>query len=125
MRPYLIVAAGSALGGALRYAVTVAAARLLGTGWPYGTFTVNLVGSFANGLIVGCFALKANAPQAWLLFLTTGVVGGFTTFSAFSLDIAVLYERGRFDLAALYLAASVSLSIAALFVALALVRHFP
>ena len=70
MRPYLIVSAGSALGGALRSAVTVAAARLLGTGWPYGTFTVNLVGSFAISLIVGCFALKANASQAWLLFLT-------------------------------------------------------
>ena len=99
-------------------------ARLLGTGWPYGTFTVNVVGSFTIGLIASYFALKSNASQAWLLFLTTGVVGGFTTFSAFSLDVALLYERGRLDLAALYVAGSVARSVGALFLALALVRRF-
>ena len=123
MPPSLIVALGSAIGGALRHAVNVGASRLLGTGWPYGTFTVNLVGSFAIGLIAGYFALKSHASQGWLLFLTTGVLGGFTTFSAFSLDVALLYERGRLDLAGLYAVASVVLSVAALFVALALVRR--
>ncbi len=123
MTSYLIVALGSAIGGALRHAVNVGAARVLGVGWPYGTFTVNIVGSFAIGVIVGYFALKTNASQAWLLFFTTGVLGGFTTFSAFSLDVALLYERGRLDLAALYLLGSVSLSIAALFLALMMVRR--
>ena len=124
MTAYLIVALGSAVGGALRHAVNVGTARLVGTGWPYGTFTVNLVGSFTIGLIAGYFALKGSAPQAWVLFMTTGVLGGFTTFSAFSLDIALLYERGRLDLAALYLGGSVVLSVGALFLALALVRRF-
>jgi fluoride exporter len=123
MTSYLIVALGSAIGGALRHAVNVGAARLLGIGWPYGTFTVNIVGSFTIGLIVGYFALKANASQAWLLFLTTGVLGGFTTFSAFSLDVALLYERGQLGLAALYLVGVVALSVGALFLALAIVRR--
>ena len=124
MSPYLIVALGSAVGGALRHGVNVGAARLLGTGWPYGTFAVNVVGSFAIGVIAGYFALKGNASQAWLLFLTTGVLGGFTTFSAFSLDVALLYERGRLDLLALFLVGSVVLSVGALFLALAIVRRF-
>jgi len=124
MNSYLIVALGSAIGGGLRHAVNVGAARLLGTGWPYGTFTVNVAGSFTIGLIVGYFALKGDASQAWRLFLTTGVLGGFTTFSAFSLDAALLYERGRLDSLALYLVGSVALSIGALFLALAIVRRF-
>jgi len=120
---YLIVALGSALGGALRHGVNVASARLLGTGWPFGTFTVNVVGSFAMGLIVGYFALRGHASQAWLLFLTTGILGGFTTFSAFSLDVAVLFERGRLDLTVVYVLASLMLSVAGLFLALVLVRR--
>jgi CrcB protein len=123
MMSYLIVAIGSALGGALRYGVAVTAARLLGTDWPYGTFAVNLAGSFAMGLIAGYLALRGNISQAWLVFLTTGVLGGFTTFSAFSLDAVVLYERGRLDLAGLYVAGSVAGSIVALVLALALVRR--
>ncbi len=125
MTAYLLVALGSGIGGALRHAINVGASRLLGTGWPYGTFTVNLVGSFAIGVIAGWFALKGHASQGWLLFLTTGVLGGFTTFSAFSLDVALLWERGRPDLAGLYAVGSVLLSIGALFLALALVRRFP
>ena len=120
---YLIVALGSALGGALRHGVNVASARLLGTGWPFGTFTVNVVGSFAMGLIVGYFALRGHGSQAWLLFLTTGILGGFTTFSAFSLDVAVLFERGRLDLTVVYVLASLTLSVAGLFLALVLVRR--
>ena len=103
--------------------VNVASARLLGTGWPFGTFTVNVVGSFAMGLIVGYFALRGHGSQAWLLFLATGILGGFTTFSAFSLDVAVLFERGRLDLTVVYVLASLMLSVAGLFLALALVRR--
>jgi CrcB protein len=123
MRSYLIVALGSALGGALRHGVNVACARLLGTGWPYGTFAVNVTGSFAIGVIVAAFALRGHLASRWLLFLTTGVMGGFTTFSAFSLDVALLYERGQLGLAALYLGGSVAVSVAALFLGLALARY--
>jgi fluoride exporter len=122
-RAYLIVALGSGIGGALRHGVNVAGARLLGTGWPYGTFAVNVVGSFAIGAIVSYFALRGHGAHGWLLFLTTGVLGGFTTFSAFSLDVVVLYQRGHAVPATLYLAASITVSIAALLVGLALVRR--
>jgi fluoride exporter len=125
MIPYLIVALGSAIGGALRHAVNVGAARLMGTGWPYGTFAVNVMGSFVMGLIAGYFALKGHASQRWLLFLTTGILGGFTTFSAFSLDVALLFERGRLPATAGYVVGSVALSVGALFLGLAIVRRFP
>jgi len=120
---YVIVALGSAIGGALRHGFNVAGARLMGTGWPYGTFTVNVVGSFAIGAIVAYFSLRGHIASAWLLFLTTGVLGGFTTFSAFSLDVVLLSERGHPGLAALYVAGSVIVSVAAAFVGLTLVRR--
>jgi CrcB protein len=123
MSAYLIVALGSAIGGALRHGVNVGAARLMGTGWPYGTFTVNVVGSLAMGVIAGYFALKGNVSQRWLLFLTTGILGGFTTFSAFSLDVSLLIERGRSGAVASYLLGSVALSVAALFLGLAIGRR--
>ena len=94
MKAYLIVFLGAGSGGALRHAVNLAALRVLGSGYPYGTLMVNVVGSLIMGLFTGWFALKADPGQAWRLFLTTGLLGGFTTVSAFSLDTAVLYERG-------------------------------
>lgn len=121
---YLIVFLGGGLGAALRHGVNLAAARLLGTAFPYGTLTVNVVGSLAMGLLAAYFAFKGDATQHWRLFFTTGVLGGFTTFSAFSLDVALLYERGETGLAVLYVVASVALSIAGLFAGLALVRNF-
>jgi CrcB protein len=121
---YMIVAFGSAIGGALRHGVNVGSARLFGSGWPYGTFLVNIIGSFVIGLLAAYFAFKGDAPQAWRLFLTTGVLGGFTTFSAFSLDVALLYERGQLGTAVLYAGSSVLVSVAALFTGLAIVRHF-
>ena len=120
---YVIVALGSAIGGALRYGVFVASARLLGTGWPYGTLTINVAGSLAIGAVVGYFAVRGLSASAWFLFLTTGVLGGFTTFSAFSLDVVVLYERGHTGLAALYVVSSVILSVVAAFLAMTLVRR--
>jgi CrcB protein len=121
---YLIVFLGGGIGAALRHGVNLAAARLAGTAFPYGTVTVNIVGSLAMGLIAAYFAFRGDASQHWRLFLTTGILGGFTTFSAFSLDVALLYERGELGLAALYIAVSVGVSIAALFAGLALVRSF-
>jgi fluoride exporter len=122
MTTYLLVALGSAIGGAFRHAVNVGAARYLGAGWPYGTFTVNVVGSFIMGIIAGYFAFRGTASQAWLVFLTTGILGGFTTFSAFSLDVALLIERGRVVETASYLLGSVGLSTGALFLGLRLIR---
>ena len=125
MLAYLIVALGSGIGGGLRHAVNVAAARVMGTSWPYGTFAVNVVGSFVMGLIAGYFAFKAtgSGSQRWVLFLTTGILGGFTTFSAFSLDVALLFDRGRLGATASYVLGSVGLSIAALFLGLAIARR--
>lgn len=121
---YLIVFLGGGLGAALRHGVNIATARSLGTGFPFGTLTVNVVGSLAMGVLAAYFAFKGDATQHWRLFFTTGLLGGFTTFSAFSLDAALLYERGQVGLAALYVAVSVVVAIAGLFAGLALVRHF-
>jgi CrcB protein len=122
MTAYLMVAVGSGIGGALRHAVNIGTARVLGTGWPYGTFTVNVVGSFVMGVLAGYFAFRGTPTQASVLFLTTGIIGGFTTFSAFSLDVVLLLERGRLDATAAYLLGSVALSVGALVLGLALTR---
>lgn len=122
MNAYLIVFLGAGFGGALRHGVNVAALRWLGMGFPYGTLIVNVVGSLAMGLLAGYFATKADPGQAWRLFLTTGILGGFTTFSAFSLDVAFLYERGEIAMTAVYVLTSVAVSVAALFAGLFLMR---
>src|SRR5271170_595202 len=119
---FLIVFLGGGLGAALRHGVNIAAARLLGTTFPYGTLAINVLGSLAMGLIAEYFALKVGLPQRWRLFLTTGVLGGFTTFSAFSLEAALLYERGQLAGAAIYVLASTVLAIGALFAGMAIVR---
>jgi len=120
---YLLVFLGGGLGASLRHAVNMAAAKAFGTGFPYGTFIINITGSIVMGLIAGYLAFRGEATQHWRLFLMTGILGGYTTFSAFSLDTALLYERGAFGLAAFYVLGSVSISIAGLFAALALVRY--
>ncbi len=122
MNPYLNVFIGSGLGGMLRYTANVWVPRVLGTAFPYHTLFVNIVGSLIMGLLAGYFALKSDPGQDWRLFLTTGIIGGFTTFSAFSLDTVVLYERGEVALAACYVLASIGVSLAALFAGLAIMR---
>lgn len=119
---YLIVFLGAGIGGALRHGVNVAALRLLGAGFPWGTLAINIVGSFAMGVIAEYFALKSGLPQHWRLFLTTGVLGGFTTFSAFSLEVALLYERGELLAAGLYMLGSAVLAVAGLFAGLYVIR---
>ena len=121
---FLIVFLGGGLGSALRHGINHLSARTLGTEFPYGTLIINVSGSLVMGLIAGYLAFKGDASQHWRLFLMTGILGGYTTFSAFSLDAALLYERGAMGLAALYVLASVILSIAGLFAGLALVRNF-
>ena len=120
----LLVFLGGGIGAAGRHGVNIAAARLFGIGFPWGTLIVNVLGSFAMGLLAAWFAFRAGAglSQHARLFLTTGILGGFTTFSAFSLDAALLWERGAIVAAASYVIVSVMLSIAGLFAGLALVR---
>lgn len=119
---YLIVFLGAGIGGTCRHGVNVAAARAFGTGFPVGTLVVNVAGSVVMGLLIGWFAHRADPGAAWRLLLTTGFLGGFTTFSAFSLDVAVLWERGAVAAAAGYVALSVVLSIAGLFAGMHVVR---
>ena len=121
---FLIVFFGGGLGAALRHGVNLLSARLLGTGFNYATLFENVSGSFVMGLLIGYFAFKGGVSQHWRLFLTTGILGGYTTFSAFSLDTILLYERGELGLAALYVALSVALSLGGLMAGMALVRHF-
>ncbi|MCC1494141.1 fluoride efflux transporter CrcB [Cognatishimia sp. F0-27] len=116
----LQVAAGGALGASARYLTGVGAARLLGKDFPWGTMLVNLIGCFAMGVLV--VVLTAVSGTRVAPFLMTGVLGGFTTFSAFSLDAVTLFERGNLGLAALYVVGSVTLSIAALAAGLLLAR---
>ncbi len=118
MLAYAVVFVGAGIGGALRHGVNLGSARLFGVGFPYGTFTVNVVGSLIMGLIAGWFAFKGGATGHLRLFLATGIMGGFTTFSAFSLDALLLIERQQWSLAALYIGASVAGSILALMVGL-------
>ena len=125
---YLIVFIGAGIGGALRHGVNVGAARMFGFGFPFGTFIVNVVGSFTMGLFAGYFAYRAGVPQHFRLFLTTGFLGGFTTFSTFSLDAAVLIERHSYAAAAAYVLGSIAAGLAALFFGLAVFRsagHLP
>ncbi len=121
---YLIVFLGGGLGAALRHGANVVAARFFGPAFPFGTLTINVVGSIAMGMVAAYFAFRGDSTQHLRLFLATGILGGFTTFSAFSLDAAVLWERGDVWLAAAYVAASVILSIGGLFLGLWITRQF-
>lgn len=121
---YILVFLGGGLGASLRHAINVGCARACGVNFPYGTFVINITGSLVMGLIAGYLAFKGEASQPWRLFLMTGILGGYTTFSAFSLDAVTLYERGQGGLAAFYVLGSVVLSIAGLIGGLSLVRHF-
>ena len=116
----LLVALGGALGAVARYLTGLAALRLIGAGFPWGTLAVNVAGSFAMGLLAVTLAHWGQTRLSPLLM--TGFLGGFTTFSAFSLDALTLWERGDVLAAAAYVAASVILSLAALAAGLTLAR---
>ena len=121
---FLVVFLGGGIGAALRHGVNLAVARVLGSGFNYATLLENVSGSLVMGLLVGYFTFKGTIPQPWRLFLTTGILGGYTTFSAFSLDTVLLYERGELGLAAVYVIASVAFSIGGLMAGLLLIRYF-
>jgi CrcB protein len=120
---YLLVFVGGGLGATLRHVINVASARAFGTNFPYGTFIINITGSLVMGLVAGYLAFKGDAAQPWRLFIMTGILGGYTTFSAFSLDTVLLYERGEIGLAIFYILGSVLLAIAGLVAGLTLMRH--
>jgi CrcB protein len=122
MKMLLMAAIGGSVGAGARYLVGVGALRLLGSGFPWGTLIVNVVGSLIMGLIIASVALKYSISNEMRTLLSTGVLGGFTTFSAFSLDFVVLMERKAQGLAMAYLGASVGLSILALFAGLYIAR---
>ncbi len=121
MTRFLIVAAGGALGAVARYGV----GRIPPAGgWPYATLTVNVVGGLLMGLLTGWLAFRGGASQEGVrLFAAVGILGGFTTFSAFSLETALMIERRQLGLAAAYVGLSVVLSVAALFIGLMIARR--
>ena len=120
----LLVAGGGATGAVLRYVLGAQAMRAFGTGWPYGTLIANVLGGLLMGTLAGVLALRGGADQErWRLLLGVGVLGGFTTFSAYSLEVALMIERREWSSAAAYSLGSVVLSVAALFAGLLLVRR--
>ena len=120
----LLVGLGGALGAIARYLLGVQATRTIGHGWPYGTFAANVLGGLAMGLLAGWLAHRGGADQErWRLVLGVGVLGGFTTFSAFSLETALMIQRREVVGAAAYAAASVGLSVMALFAGLLFARR--
>ena len=121
---YFLVFIGAGLGGALRHSTNLVSARLFGPDLPLSTLLVNVLGSLSVGCIAGYFAVRGHGSQAVQLFLTTGILGGFTTFSAFSLEAALLWERGQVVSCVLFVLASVLLSIAGVFAGLSLIRSW-
>ena len=118
----LAVAVGGALGSLLRYFLAGAIQPAWWPGFPFGIFIVNVSGGFAMGVIVALGAVKFQMPQELRAFLTVGILGGYTTFSTFSLDSALLLQKGQYGLAAFYVIGSVALSILALFAGLWIIR---
>ena len=124
MTSTLLVFLGAGIGGVLRHGVNFVSPKWFGMDFPYGTMAINIIGSGLMGLVVGWFAFKAGegTPHGLRLFLATGILGGFTTFSAFSLDAVLLWERGEAMLATAYIFGSVAVSLVALVGGLAIIR---
>ena len=123
MKLMLAIAAGGALGSVARYLLAGQVTRLVGAQFPWGILIVNVVGSLAMGLLVELMALRWSVSPETRAFLVVGLLGGFTTFSSFSLDAALLIERGASGLALGYVLGSVTLSICGLFAGLWLMRQ--
>ena len=122
MKMLLAVAAGGAFGAVARYLVMVQVGHWLGTGFPFATLTVNIVGSFILGVLVELMALAWSPPPELRALLVVGVLGAFTTFSTFSMDVVLHMERGELGLTLTYIVASVALCVVAFFAGLHLVR---
>jgi fluoride exporter len=122
MRLFLLAAGGGAIGAGARYLINVTCTACLGVAFPWATLFVNVVGSFLMGVVVAAGLPWFGGSAAWRTFLATGILGGFTTFSAFSLDAWDLFERQQGVLAVSYIAGSVVLSILGLVAGLAVTR---
>ena len=118
----LVIFVGGGIGSMARHAINQIAAALFGVNFGWGTMFVNILGSFVMGLVAGWFALKADSGELLRLFLTTGILGGFTTFSAFSLDAVLLWQRGQIASSVAYIGISVIVSLVSLFAGLSVVR---
>jgi len=123
MYGFLIVFFGGGLGAACRHGVNVLAAHLVGIRYPFGTFAINVLGSLLIGVLAEWFALRSHLSANLRLFLVTGIIGGFTTFSTFTLEIGLLHERGDTVTAALYAIASVVCAVGAMFGGMYALRH--
>ncbi|WP_174842489.1 fluoride efflux transporter CrcB [Steroidobacter cummioxidans] len=124
MNGFLIVFMGGGLGAACRHGMNVLATHLVGARYPFGTFVINVLGSLLIGVLAEWFALRSHLSANLRLFLVTGILGGFTTFSAFSLEVGLLHERGDTAAAALYAVASVVCAVGAMFGGMYALRHF-
>jgi CrcB protein len=124
MSQVLLVFLGGGIGATIRHLINLGVARVAGTAFPWSTAIINVTGSFLMGVLVAFFAFKAGAAwsQHIRLFATTGILGGYTTFSTFSLDAALLWERGATGQAAAYVLGSVVLALIGIFAGLWLVR---
>ena len=122
MKTVMAIALGGALGAVARHFISHWSVVALGNGFPWGTLTVNVVGCFGLGVVVEVMALVWSPAADWRAFLTVGLLGAFTTFSAFALDISILHERGEMLQAILYVTVSVAGSIAAIFAGMSLTR---
>ena len=118
MRASLLVFIGAGIGGVMRHFLNLWITALASSGFPYGILAINVIGSTAMGLVAGWLSMRGEVLPDVRLFLATGILGGFTTFSAFSLDTALLMERGETLAAAAYVAGSVALSVLGLFLGL-------
>jgi CrcB protein len=123
MKLLLLASAGGAIGAGARHLVNVGMGRLMGTAFPWGTLTVNIVGSFLMGILIEYMLLRGISSPEVRTFLATGILGGFTTFSAFSLDVAALIGRKEQAVAAFYVAGSVGISILMLYAGFAVARQ--
>lgn len=123
MKLLAYAALGGAIGASGRYLVGIIALRTFGLGFPYGTFFVNIIGALLMGLVVEALAIRFQGSAELRTLLATGILGGFTTFSAFSLELANMIERDQWSSAVLYSCASVVFSVCALFIGLYLGRY--
>jgi len=125
MNTILAVGLGGGIGALMRHFLNGAVGNWLGSGFPWGIMVINILGSLIMGVLIGFFGLVTEIPQHWKIFLTTGILGGFTTFSTFSLDSVMLIERGQYVQAVLYIGGSVIVSLAALALGLWGMRLWP
>ena len=122
MKTVLAIAAGGALGAVARYYVNIGTGVLFGTAFPWGTLVVNLIGCFAMGVLMELMAITWSPSVELRAFLTVGILGALTTFSAFTLDVALLHERGEIILGVVYIFVSVAASLGGVFGGMSLIR---